>query len=108
MFNWLKKLFGVTEKKQDNTFPFPTAKVQDQSNLAPYKVESPASESKTVKAPKPKAAKKTAPKITAKKSKTADLDSMNKTELLAEAKKRGIKANASLKKDEVLERIKNG
>lgn len=57
---------------------------------------------------KPKA--EPAPKKTAsaKKAKKVDLDSMNKTELLAYAKANGFKANASLKKDEILERIKNG
>jgi hypothetical protein len=44
MFNWLKNLFNPksTVSKEVNTFPFPTAKGQDQSGLAPYKVEPPA------------------------------------------------------------------
>ena len=60
-------------------------------------VEEKKAEVKAKKVAKPKA-KKT----------EVDLDSMNKTQLLEEAKKRGVKANASLKKDEILERIKNG
>ena len=37
-----------------------------------------------------------------------NLKNMSKPELLAEAKKRGIKVNASLKKEEIISRIKNG
>lgn len=37
-----------------------------------------------------------------------NLENMSKPELLAEAKKKGIKANASLKKEEIISRIKNG
>lgn len=55
-----------------------------------------------------KAVKKTPKKATTKKAEKVDFDSMNKTQLLEEAKKRGIAANASLKKEEILERIKNG
>ena len=81
MFTWLKNLFG----KKSETLVL-TQKVRVEET--------------------PKPTKKVKPKKV--KTKTADLDSMNKTQLLAEAKKRGIKANASLKKEEVLERIKNG
>lgn len=38
---------------------------------------------------------------------TVDLDSLSKSQLLAEAKSRGVKANASLKREELLARIKN-
>ena len=55
-----------------------------------------------------KPAKKTTAKKTTKKAAKVDLDSMNKTELLAYAKANGVKANASLKKEEILDRIKNG
>lgn len=58
-------------------------------------------------APAPKKAQP-AKKAATKKAAKVDLDSMNKTELLAHAKANGIKANASLKKEEILERIKNG
>lgn len=36
-----------------------------------------------------------------------NLSSMSKSALLAEAKRRGIKANASLKKDDLINRLKN-
>ena len=55
-----------------------------------------------------------APKKTTTKKKPAtkaakiDLDSMSKTLLLDYAKANGIKANASLKKAELIKRIKNG
>lgn len=52
--------------------------------------------------------KKTTKKPATKKVETVDLESLNKTQLLEEAKKRGIAANASLKKEEILERLKNG
>lgn len=55
-----------------------------------------------------KAVKKAPKKAATKKAEKVDFDSMNKTQLLEEAKKRGIAANASLKKEEILERIKNG
>lgn len=55
-----------------------------------------------------KATKKSSKKTPTKKAEKVDLDSMNKTQLLEEAKKRGVAANASLKKDEILDRIKNG
>jgi len=82
MFNWLKKLFG--------------------SNIP----DTPVIAQEPVVEVKPSV--KTTAKPKKAKSEKVDLESMNKTQLLAEAKKRGIKANASLKKDEVLARIKNG
>jgi hypothetical protein len=42
------------------------------------------------------------------KVKEISLENMSKPELLAEAKKRGIKVNASLKKKEIISKIKNG
>lgn len=90
MFNWFKNLFSLStnEVKQQTLVLNEVVPVEVTSEEAP---------------------KKTAPKKKAAKKETlVDLDSMNKTQLLAEAKKRGIKANASLKKEELLERIKNG
>lgn len=93
MLNWIKNLFAsktevVTpttpvELNTEKNWPFPTAD----------KVE-----------PKKKA-KKTSSK---KADNKIDLDSMNKTQLLEEARKRGIAANASLKKNDIINRIKNG
>ena len=53
--------------------------------------------------PVKKTVKKTATK---KKTAKVDLDGMSKTELLALAKKKGVKANASLKKAELVKRLK--
>ena len=101
MFNWLKRLFGFDTPDtpviaQDTIPESPKATVG--------KVKEIVSDIPTTTKPKskPKAKK------TTKKAAASDLSSMNKTQLLAEAKKRGIKANASLKKDEILERINAG
>ena len=91
MFNWLKNLFG---SKQETLELTPEMRVEEP--VAP----------KAEQAKKPAKPKKQAKKPA--KKETVDLDSLNKTQLLEEAKKRGVKANASLKKDEILERIKNG
>lgn len=60
--------------------------------------------------PKPKASTK---KATTKKTSTkkkgsgkCDFDKLTKTQLLKEAKQRGVKANASLSKSEILSRLK--
>jgi mannitol-specific phosphotransferase system IIBC component len=60
-------------------------------------------------AEKPKAKKKTSKKKPSqKKLQDETLNAMNKKELLEVAKLHNIKANASLKKDEIIQRIKNG
>jgi len=100
MFNWLKKLFGSD---------IPDTPVIAQE---PVKESPKAHIGKVTKVEPAPAMKKSEPKKSTAKPKKAktekvDLDSMNKTQLLAEAKKRGVKANASLKKDEILNKIKN-
>ena len=90
MFNWLRKLFG-----------------SDISDI-PVIAQVPVVEEQAETVAKPKTqAKKPAAKPKTKKA-SVDLDNMSKKELLAHAKANGIKANASLKKDELLERIKAG
>jgi hypothetical protein len=101
MFNWLKKLFGSD---------VPSTPVIAQE---PAQEEVKAHVGKVTKVEPAPELKKSAPKKSTAKPKKAkaekvDLDSMNKSQLLEEAKKRGIAANASLKKNEILERIKNG
>lgn len=88
MLNWFKKLLGVT--------PVET-KVEQPLVLTEPVVE---------KTKKP-TTEKTKSKKTNKKE-IIDLSGLSKTQLLAEAKKRGIKANASLKKEELLQRLSNG
>lgn len=91
MLNWLKSILGIN---------------------APAPVETPVAEApkveqaKTVAKPKTQA-KKPAAKEKKSTSKTCDFDKLNKTQLLAEAKHRGVKANASLSKAEILERLKS-
>jgi hypothetical protein len=82
MFKWLKKILGIGP-----------------SVPAAIEAAIPAPEEKS----KPK-------KTTTKKksNKTCDFDKLTKAQLLKEAKHRGIKANASLSKAEILERVKNG
>ena len=91
MINWLKKILGFSK-------PEPVAPVVEST-------------------PEPTAKKVTKPKTTKKKStstkkkgdgKGCDFDKLTKTQLLKEAKHRGIPANASLKKSELVARLKNG
>jgi uncharacterized membrane protein YraQ (UPF0718 family) len=55
------------------------------------------------------AAKKSsaAPKTTSKKKTAVNFDSMTKTQLLEHAKKNGVKVNASMKKADIVSKIKN-
>ena len=77
MFNWFKKLLGITEV-----------------NAA-------------VEAVQPEPVKQSPKKTTKKKSsKKIDYSSMNKAELLALCKEKGLKANSGLKKAELIERLK--
>jgi len=85
MLKWLKSLFG---------FDVPDTPVIAQKP----KVETQPAKIK---------AKKKAP--TQKKvQKSVDLDAMSKNELLAHAKKNGVKANASMKKADILAAINKG
>jgi len=99
MFTWLKKLFG-------SDIPDTPVIAQEPVKATVGKVTEVKSDIPTK--PKAETKKKTTKKTATKKAESVDLDSMNKTQLLEEAKKRGVKANASLKKDKILERIKNG
>ena len=94
MFNWLKKLFGSDVPDTPEI-----AKVEIKEEV---KVEAePATTKKTT-------AKKTTAKKTTAKNASVDLDSMTKNDLLAHAKANGIKANASMKKADLIAAIKNG
>jgi hypothetical protein len=92
MFKWLKDILGIGPS-------------------VPEVIEAaiPAPEEKPVveTAPKSKTTKK---KTTQKSVKTVtiDLNLQTKTELLAHAKAIGVKANASMKKADIISAIKNG
>jgi hypothetical protein len=89
MFNWLKKLFG--------------SDVPDTPEIAKVEIK----EEVKVEA-KPATTKKTTAKKTTAKKASVDLDAMTKNDLLAHAKANGIKANASMKKADLIAAIKNG
>ena len=97
MFGWLRNLFGGKVQSTDEPLVLTEEqKVTDNAALAETVV--------VEEAPKPK--KATAPKKKATKAKaTEDLSTMNKTQLLTLCKERGIAANASLKKDELVKRL---
>lgn len=93
MFNWLKRILGIASAGQ----VMPTGKpVPTDNAILGEKVVT------------PKTPKKTTKKKTAKKTATVDLNSMKKNELLAHAKANGVKANASMKKADLITAIKNG
>ena len=81
MFKWLSKILGAGEPHavMEKVFAETTNEVQ-----------------------------KTVEKPTKKAQKSVDLKSLKKAELLAHAKKNGVKANASMNKDAILKAIKNG
>ena len=91
MFNWIKRLLGFKEEKDEPLVLTDSIKHNNET-----KVQELYSESKTTK-----------PKKKENKKNSEDLDSMTKKQLLAEAKNRGVKANASLNKSAILEKIKN-
>lgn len=86
MLNWFKNIFGITPKREE-----PLELTQE------MRVE---------ETPKTKKVTTAKPKKATKKN-TVDLANLSKKELLAEAKKRGIPANASLKKEVILERLQS-
>jgi hypothetical protein len=97
MFTWLKKLFG------GGTVPEVINEVMKEEPKAEVVVEEPKAES-VAKAPKKTTTKK---KSSKKGTGTCDFTKLTKAQLLAEAKHRGVKANASLSKAEILERLTN-
>lgn len=102
MFSWIKNLFsskkteGKEEVVKSDPFPFPTAETSsslEKAWPAPIKnTEDTATSSKTKKSSKQKK-----PKV--------DYSNMNKKQLLEICKEKDIKANASLKKEELIERL---
>jgi len=88
MFGWLKKLFG-----------------DDNATTLERPIVTPTVEAK----PKTETKKKTTATTGRKPAgKTADVDSMTKPQLIEHAKKKGVKVNASMKKADLVKKIKNG
>ena len=98
MFTWLKKLFGSDVSDTPVIAQAPKKEVQSHVGKI-VKVE---------QATVPAKPKKQAKKPAAIKAAKVDLDSMKKDELLAHAKAKGIKANASMNKAALITAIKNG
>lgn len=94
MFGWLKRLFGTAS--EDMKAGSVTSVINSTTEPTPEKEAL----KEVYEADKPK--KKTKSK---KGTGTCDLSKLTKAQLLAEAKHRGIKANASLKKEEILKRL---
>ena len=88
MFTWLKKIFGFDVPDTPVIAQQPKKQVKSQV-VKVVKVEQPKKATK----------KKTTNKV--------DLSSMSKNDLLAHAKKNGVKANASMKKADILAAINN-
>lgn len=82
MFNWFKKLFGSDVPDTPVIAQAPVVK-----ETAPVKKTS---------------AKKTSKKGSGKK---CDFSKLTKPQLLAEAKHRGVKANASMNKQDILDKL---
>ena len=101
MFTWLKKLLGTAPATQEVA---EVVKVNTDNaalnETVEVKAEQPKKKTTTKKPATKKATKKTTPKV--------DLEGMSKPVLLAYAKDNGIKANASMKKADILAAIKNG
>lgn len=98
MFGWLKRLFG---KDSVDTFVEQPLVLETEQRVEETKAETEvktdnAALNEVVKTPKAKKAKKKVQE---------DFDSMNKKDLLTLCKERGVKANASLKKEELIARL---
>ena len=86
MLNWLKRTLGIAPASTPLVLEEPVAKT---TKAKPKKTTTPK--------------KKAAPK-----KKAVDLSAMKKDELLAHAKKSGVKVNASMKKADVISAINAG
>jgi septal ring-binding cell division protein DamX len=115
MFNWLGKMLGIVPAEAASEAPAaptpaPAAKKPAAKKPAAKKpaAKKPAAKKAAPKAKaeaKPKAEKKPAAKKAAKKD--DGLDAMNKRDLLALAKEKKVKANASMNKEAVIKAIRS-
>ena len=105
MFTWLKKLLGTAPATQEVA---EVVKVNTDNAALNETVEVKAEQPKKKTTTKKPATKKATKKTTKKTTPKVDLEGMSKPVLLAYAKDNGIKANASMKKADILAAIKNG
>ena len=100
MFKWLKNIFG---SKSEPLVLTQEQRVNDLSDIAIAQSTPKVEQAEPVAKPK-----KQAKKPATKKVATVDLDGMSKKDLLAHAKSKGIKANASMNKADILAAINKG
>lgn len=116
MFNWLGKMLGIVPAEAASEAPVaptpaPAAKKPAAKKPAAKKPAAKKAAPKAKAEEKPKAEKKpaAAKKPAAKKAAKKDdgLDAMNKRDLLALAKEKKVKANASMNKEAVIKAIRS-
>jgi hypothetical protein len=110
MFNWLGKMLGIVPAEAASEAPAaptpaPAAKKPAAKKPAAKKPAAKKAAPKAKAEAKPKAEKKPAAKKAAKKD--DGLDAMNKRDLLALAKEKKVKANASMNKEAVIKAIRS-
>jgi len=110
MFNWLGKMLGIVPAEAASEAPAaptpaPAAKKPAAKKPAAKKPAAKKTAPKAKAEAKPKAEKKPAAKKAAKKD--DGLDAMNKRDLLALAKEKKVKANASMNKEAVIKAIRS-
>ena len=116
MFNWLGKMLGIVPAEAASEAPVaptpaPAAKKPAAKKPAAKKPAAKKAAPKAKAEEKPKAEKKpaAAKKPAAKKAAKKDdgLDAMNKRDLIALAKEKKVKANASMNKEAVIKAIRS-
>ena len=102
MFKWIGKMLGIVPAED----AAPLVLTDPVKTPAPAK--KPAAKKAAKSATMPKTVKKPAAKKAAPKAKADGLEEMNKRDLLALAKEKGVKSNASMNKDSVIAAIRKG
>ena len=90
MFGWIKSLLGLDKGISDAVTQALKEDAEREAVRPVYEADK---------------SKKNAPKKSKKGSGKCDFGKLTKTQLLAEAKHRGVKANASMKKQDILDRL---
>ena len=107
MFKWIGKMLGIVPAED----AAPLVLTDPVKTPAPAKkpaAKKPAAKKAAKSATMPKTVKKPAAKKAAPKAKADGLEEMNKRDLLALAKEKGVKSNASMNKDSVIAAIRKG